>query len=249
MPPIEMAQPGAEDIQALRRRANIQPGQRIIGMAVRLATEKGVEYLVEALPLVLAKHPTARVLVAGPYQNIIGEEAYARRLLPSDQQLGDHWTFLGALPPAEHAAFFQQCELTVLPSINSTEFVWHGPGRIDVVWHARGCFRPARCPHARDAQRHRKDFPSANAAALAQAIIEILDQPRPFRGHPEQLLYNSRPEQTALAYEKIFHELLAPYSAPGTSAPRTLGTTMRSIADTTLEYGAEYRAPIKKDEV
>jgi glycosyltransferase involved in cell wall biosynthesis len=34
-------------------------------MAARLATEKGVEYLVEALPQVLEKYTIARILFAG----------------------------------------------------------------------------------------------------------------------------------------------------------------------------------------
>src|SRR4030067_512943 len=60
-------------------KANVQPGQRLIGMVARLATEKGVEYLVEALPEVLQRFPTARVLHMGQYQNVMGGGRHALR--------------------------------------------------------------------------------------------------------------------------------------------------------------------------
>ncbi len=121
LPPVEVVPITEADREAFRAKVGIQPGQRIIGMAARLATEKGVEYLAEALPLVMHKYPTARVLFQGQYQNVFGEEAYARHLAPMIEQLGEHWTFLGNLSPVEMAAFFHECEVTVLPSLNSTE--------------------------------------------------------------------------------------------------------------------------------
>jgi len=65
-----------------RARFGILPGQRIIGMAARLATEKGVEYLVQALPQVLEHVPQARLLFVGSYQNVVGEREYAARIMP-----------------------------------------------------------------------------------------------------------------------------------------------------------------------
>ena len=51
-------------------------------MAARFATEKGVEVLLDAMPTILEKYPKALFQFAGPYQNIIGEEAYFDRLKP-----------------------------------------------------------------------------------------------------------------------------------------------------------------------
>ena len=64
-------------------------------MVGRLAAEKGVEYLVRALPLILEKHPEARVVHVGQYQDVMGEEAYAEMLKPLIEELGDRWQFLG----------------------------------------------------------------------------------------------------------------------------------------------------------
>ena len=120
-PPIELYEITPEIITAFRAKYAIKPEQRIIGMASRLATEKGVEYLVKALPAVLEKFPTARVIFAGQYKNVLGEETYAQKLAPLIKELGEHWTFLGVLPAEEFSAFFHETEVTVLPSINSTE--------------------------------------------------------------------------------------------------------------------------------
>ena len=77
-------------------------------MAARFAAEKGVEILLDALPAVLEKFPQAQVLFAGQYQNVLGEQAYADRLLPRirEYEAAGHWKFLGVLGPVQIAAFY-----------------------------------------------------------------------------------------------------------------------------------------------
>ncbi len=189
-------------------KARILPGQRIIGMAARLATEKGVEYLAQALPLVLQKHPTARVLFVGQHQNVFGEEAYARRLAPVIEALGGHWTFLGNLPPVEWAAFFHECELTVLPSLNSTESF----GMVQI--ESMLCGTPvvaSSLPGVRQPVSMTgmgRIVPPGDAAALGQAIIEILDHPEDFRGDVSQIARRFAPDTIAGEYETVFEGLL-----------------------------------------
>lgn len=209
LPPVELASITEQDLVAFRRKYGIRPGQRIIGMAARLATEKGAEYLAEAMPRVLEVHPQARVLFVGPYQNVFGEEQYAARLAPLIAQLGEHWSYLGVLPDREMAAFFRACEVTVLPSLNSTESygmvqvesMLSGtpvvasdlPGvRVPVTTTRMGCI-----------------VPPADAGKLAQAIIDILDHPGAYRGEPEALVRRSTPQAVAEAYEKVFRQLAA----------------------------------------
>ena len=213
-PPIELAPVTQADLQAFRQKFNLQPGQRIIGMAARLATEKGVEYLAEALPAVLEKHPTARVLFVGPYQDVIGEEDYARRMTPileklnDGQSSGEHWTFLGVVSPVEMSAFFHESEVTVLPSINSTESY----GMVQV--EAMACGTPvvaSDLPGARVPVRETGMgliVPPADPQALAQALIAILDDPQAYRGQPEKLIPLSTPEAVAQQYEALFEKLL-----------------------------------------
>jgi glycosyltransferase involved in cell wall biosynthesis len=204
LPPVQVEQVSASDLEAFKRKFNIQPGQRIIGIAARLATEKGVEYLVQALPAVLERHPSARVLVVGPYQNVIGEEEYASRIMSIVGSLGEHWSFLGVVTPVELAAFFHESEVTVLPSLNSTESF----GMVQV--EALACGAPliaSDLPGMRVPVRMTGSgllVPPANPVQLARALITVLDEPERYRGQPEKLVSLSTPENVAQEYEKLF---------------------------------------------
>jgi glycosyltransferase involved in cell wall biosynthesis len=207
-PPIELAPVQTRDLQNFREKQGIQSDQRIIGMAARLATEKGVEYLVEAMPAVLEKFPNARVLFAGQYQDVLGEENYASKLAPLIQDLGDHWTFLGVLPPQEWSAFFHEAEVTVLPSINRTESF----GMVQV--ESMTCGTPV---ISTDLPGVRQPIsltgmglivPPRNAPALAEGLIEILNQPNGYGGYHPELMSRFSPESVAAEYEELFHKLL-----------------------------------------
>ena len=207
-PPAEVQAVTEADLAAFRERAGVQAGQRIIGMAARLATEKGVEYLAEALPLVLEKHPSARVLFVGQYENVFGEDLYARRLAPLIEAMGEHWKFLGTLSLAEISAFFHECEVTVLPSLNSTESF----GMVQV--ESMLCGTPvvaSDLPGVRQPvmiSGMGRVVPAADVQALAQAIISILDHPEKFQGDPASITERFSPETVAVAYEEIFNRLL-----------------------------------------
>lgn len=214
LPPVELTPVSDEERAAFLQKHNIQPQQRIIGMAARLATEKGVEYLAEALPKVLEKHPTARVLFVGPHENVVGEEEYARKLKPLIEDLGEHWSFLGVVSKAEMSAFFHESEVTVLPSINSTESY----GLVQVEAMACGGMVVAsdipgvRVPVLKTGAGLL--VPPANPDALAKALIRILDDPERFEGRPETVVRLSTPEAVAANYEKVF-ELAMEFAAKG----------------------------------
>ncbi len=206
-PPVELPQVSEADVAAFKQKYGILPGQRVIGMNARLATEKGVEYLIEAMPQVLKKYPTARVLHVGQYQNVLGEEKYAAKLAPLIERLGEHWSFLGVLSPEEQAAFFHASEVLVLSSINATES-W---GMVQV--EAMTCGTPAvatdlpgvRCP-VQETGMGRVVAPR-NPQALASAIIEILDRPEQFAGDAAAVRGKYSTQAVARFYEALFKEL------------------------------------------
>jgi glycosyltransferase involved in cell wall biosynthesis len=206
-PPAEVEKITPSEREAFRQKTGIQPGERLIGMAARLATEKGVEFLAQALPTVLEKHPTARVLFVGQHENVFGEEAYARKLAPLIANLGEHWKFLGTLPPAELSAFFHECEVTILPSLNSTESF----GMVQI--ESMLCGTPV---IASDLPGVRQPValsgmglvtPVGDAQALSRAIMHILDEPGRFHGNHEEIAHRFSPETIAVAYENIFKML------------------------------------------
>jgi glycosyltransferase involved in cell wall biosynthesis len=207
--PVELMPTTETDIEAFKQKYQILPGHRPIGMVARLATEKGVEYLIEALPRVLAKHPTARVLFVGQHQNVLGEENYARRLAPLFEKYQDNWSFLGVLSPEELTAFFYSCEVLILPSLNATESF----GIVQV--EAMSCGTPAiasdlpgvRCP-VRETGMGRV-VPPRSAEALSEAIIEVLDAPQNFQGDPAAVRARYASETVARQYESLFKELIS----------------------------------------
>lgn len=209
-PPVELNQVQPSTIEAFRRKYAIEPGQRVIGMAARLATEKGVEFLAQALPAILECFPQARVLHVGPYLDVIGEEAYGQRVMKLIEPVRDRWTWLGVVPDEEMSAFFHTCEVLALPSLNSTESF----GIVQV--EAMMCGAPvvvSDLPGMRvPVQQTGKGIviPSADAPALAGAIIRILDQPQDYQGNAGPLVKQSTPAAVAEAYERIFDTLIAP---------------------------------------
>jgi len=210
LPPIELTPINKTDLIAFREKYKVTPEQNIIGMAARLATEKGVEYLARALPKVLDLFPNARVLFVGPYKNIVGEEKYTKSLSPIIDQLGKHWSFLGILTPVEMTAFFQECEVTVLPSINSTESY----GMVQV--ESMICGTPVVCSNLPGVRvpvgitGMGMVVPTANPDQLASAIIDILSQPDQYKGNLGAISIPSDPDFVAGEYESIFHDLIYP---------------------------------------
>ncbi len=206
-PPVELPAPEPGRVAAFRKKWGLD-GQVVVGMMARLAAEKGVEYLLEALPHILAVYPNTRVLFAGPYENVVGEAAYARRLRPLFERYRDHWTFVGVLDPAEAVAFFANCHVTVLPSINATESF----GLVQV--ESMLCGTPVvasdlpgvRVPTATTGMG--RTVPPRNGRALAEAILEVLAHREAYVRPREEVERHYSTGRTAAAYEELFKTLL-----------------------------------------
>jgi glycosyltransferase involved in cell wall biosynthesis len=172
-PPVAMPSPDAARVSDFRKR-HIADGGRLIGFAARFAAEKGVEFMLRALPGIHREYPHARVLFAGEYQHVVGEQRHWRRMQPALEAAGSHWRFLGALEPAEMATFFAACDVTVLPSINSTESF----GLVQV--ESMLCGTPvvaADLPGVRVPVRTTgmgRIVPPADSTALAEAVCEVI---------------------------------------------------------------------------
>jgi glycosyltransferase involved in cell wall biosynthesis len=204
-PPVEVAAIPAGEAEAFRQRWNIQGP--VIAMAARLATEKGVEVLLHALPRVLERHPHARVLYAGQFEDVLGEAAYARRLAPLFHRYRQHWTFLGTLSASEMAAFFPNCDVLVVPSLNSTESF----GLVQV--EAMLCGTPSiasALPGVRQPVIQTGMglvTPVGDSAALATAILEVLDDRPRFVRPRDEIAARFSTQRTATEYEALFHRL------------------------------------------
>lgn len=208
-PPVEVPRASAEDVAAFRVRHALDARAPVIGMAARLAAEKGVEVLLDALPRVLASLPDAQVLFAGQHEAVFGEEAYARRLAPALERHRGRWTFLGVLDANEMAAFFANLDVIVVPSLNSTESF----GLVQV--EAMLCGTPAvasALPGVRQPVLQTgmgEIIPIGDGAALADAIVRVTSRRTDYAKPREEIERRFSTPLTIDGYEALFDRLVS----------------------------------------
>ena len=207
-PPVELPEVGEGAVAAFGKMHGLDESGPVIGMAARLASEKGVEVLLRALPQVLEEYPQARVLFAGQYRDVLGEETYAQRLAPLFRKYEDHWRFLGVLRPLQMAAFYPNLDVIVVPSLNSTESF----GLVQV--EAMLCGTPSiasNLPGVRQPVEQSgmgKVVPIGDSDALAEAIIDVITHREDYVRPREEISERWSTERTAAGYESLFDELI-----------------------------------------
>lgn len=91
-----------------------------IGFSGRIAEEKGIEYLIEAIKKINKKN--IELIFAGPYGNrVAGENQYFLKIKNHLIKNKITHKFLGNLNENQLASFYKLIDLLVLPSINHTE--------------------------------------------------------------------------------------------------------------------------------
>ena len=120
LPPIVFKNCDYESIKAFRKKY-APHGENLIGFAARFASEKGIEYLLNALPIIQKEFPNLKVLFAGEHKDVVGEKNYNKIKKDILNRFRNQWIFLGVLDPDKMAEFYGACDVTVLPSINKTE--------------------------------------------------------------------------------------------------------------------------------
>lgn len=205
-PPISLTECSDAVAQDFRIRHQLD-GRSVIGISARLASEKGIEILLKALPIVLEKIPEALVLHAGPNKNIIGEEAYTARLAPIFERYKENYRFLGTLIDDELTAFYRNLDLLCICSLNSTESF----GLVQIEAMSNGvpvaaCNLPGvRQPVTMTGMGEVTAV--GDHQALAQAIIKILDNKASYQRDQALIAQAFAPSETASAYIKLFVEL------------------------------------------
>jgi len=208
-PPVELPDVSDKEVKEYRQQTIPTGSSPVIGMAARFATEKGVEVLLGALPKIVEAFPNALVQFAGPYQNIIGEEEYFKRLWPMINRYQDQkqWQFLGTLDPHQMALFYKNIDLLVLPSLNSTEAF--GLVQIEAMFNGVPCIA-SNLPGVRQpVKRHAmgKVVPIGDSNALAEAAIDILSHRNEYRIDQEALKKQYSPDSLAEKYETLFKKI------------------------------------------
>lgn len=208
-PPVTLPDAGPSGVAAFAKMHNPGGQRPVIGMAARLASEKGVGVLLEAFPRILERYPDARILFAGQYQNVLGEQAYAQRLdfLIRRYEQSGQWKFLGVLNPLQMAAFYPNLDVLVVPSLNSTESF--GLVQVEAMLNGVPCVA-SDLPGVRQPVRMTgmgEIAPVGDAAGLADALLQVLEQRPAYVRSREEIAALFAPEQTAAAYERLFAEI------------------------------------------
>lgn len=208
-PPVDLPEATPASIDQFTKENNPHHRQPVIGMAARFASEKGVDVLLNALPIVLKKYPSAMVLYAGAYKNILGEEAYWKRLSPIIQGYIEQgaWKFVGNLNPEQMAAFYPNLDVFLVPSLNSTESF--GLVQIEAMMNGVPCIASDLPGVRQPVIMHQmgKIVPIGDGTALGEAICEIIENPHSQKNNLEEIRRKYLPDTIAAKYEELFGHL------------------------------------------
>jgi glycosyltransferase involved in cell wall biosynthesis len=178
-----------------------------IGFAARFAAEKGVEYLLQALPAVLEQFPEARVVFTGAYKDTVGEEEYFASLTPLLQQHAAQLVFMDLLRDEEMASFFSLCDVLAVTSLNSTEAF----AMVQAEAMLAGTPVVATdLPGVREAVRRTgmgEIVPARDAAALAAALVRVLQRGDEYRKPREEIARAFDLDASLHQYEALFAQL------------------------------------------
>jgi len=119
LPPIEIKNTMQQETQL---NVSLRNNDIVIGYAGRIATEKGLEYLIRAIQKIKKTKNNTRLLLAGPYgKEVAGEMLYYQRIIESLNNSRVSYQMLGNLEGNNLINFYKSISVLVLPSINQTE--------------------------------------------------------------------------------------------------------------------------------
>jgi len=206
--PVDSLDPVPEEAKSFRLRFGLMESDKVLGLAGRVASEKGYEYLAQALPLVWQKYPSARVVHAGSWKGVIGEETYLAKVEQMIQCFGDKWKSLGFLSDEDFMRFFAACDLLVFSSLNATESF----GIVQIEALSQGTpvvasdLPGVRQPVLRTGIG--RIVPVRDAESLAEGIISVLEEGPGARKVPETYLGQFDQKKVAERYQEIYSSMV-----------------------------------------
>ena len=208
LPPVTVPDVDSESVKEWAKLHGVMGDYPIIGVASRLAADKGIEFLLNALPKLLEVFPNLKILHAGPIDQVIGESAYYERLKPIFEQYSQCYKFVGTLDGYDMARFYRSCDLLVLPSINSTETF----GLVQIEAALCGVSTIASdLPGVRvPTQMTGMGFTvePGDSDKLGEGILRLLDENDRYHMRKDEIYAQFAPSLVAEQYESLFRKLL-----------------------------------------
>ena len=176
-----------------------------IGVAARLASEKGLEYLFEAIPVIqnAFANKKIQIVIAGP-DAPVGERSYRKKIRRLEKKYKESLVFLGEIDPEKMGAFYALLDVLILPSVNSTETF----GMVQVEAMMTGVpvvasnLPGVRIPIAKTGMGI--VVPPKDVQAIASATISILRDRRKYVRSQSQVAGLFSLERTRQFYERLF---------------------------------------------
>ncbi len=180
LPSAPLARFRRESRAALQARLGLAKGPLLLAVS-RIVPIKGLEWLVQALPPLVARWPTLTALIVGPIG--AGDEAYARRLQADATRLGvgQHLHLLGPYPLEAMPTFYAAADVLVVAS------VFEGLGKTGIEAGANGtpCVitETAGLAHYVRSAGAGLIVPPGDPVALAEAVTSLLSNPERWAAH------------------------------------------------------------------
>ncbi len=216
--------------------AGLAEGGPVVGTVGRLIEEKGHIYLLQAIPLILRRHPDAQFL-------IVGDGRLRPRLASylADKPFRDRVSITGLRPDVPE--MLSLMDVFVFPSLSE--------GFPIAPIEAMAARRPVACSKIPQLdgvvfdEETGLSFPPADPPALAAAVCRLLDEPSlrvRLANNAFRLVSETYTETCMMrAYESLYTELTTDH---GSSAPRS--NTRRSLQANpgTSQASAQTRIPV-----
>lgn len=207
LPPVPKPEVDKEKIKEFKDKIKVKL-RFYIGFAARIAVDKGLEYLLETIPIIKKKLTESfQILIAGPKDEVIGEEKYKEKIDKLIEKYKDDVVFLGAIKPEEMGSFYSLLDILVLPSVNSTEAF----GMVQV--EAMKIGKPvvaSDLPGVRipiKLSKMGKISPIKDSEKLAENIIEVLTNKEKYLTNKDKIEEIFSLDETIKFYENSFRKI------------------------------------------
>jgi glycosyltransferase involved in cell wall biosynthesis len=198
-PPARLPAPDREAVAAWRAELGLTDAP-VVGFAGRWVEEKGFDVLLEALPLMLERRPDLRLVYAGDHR--IPYERFFDRCAPLVERHPDHLTFVGLLRDQQRLAdFYALGDVFAVPSRSDCFALVQAEALMSNTPVVVSDIPGAREPIMRTGLG--RLVPPEDTGALADALLEVLDEPERYADARERVLAEYDPERALDAYERV----------------------------------------------
>lgn len=178
-----------------------------IGFAGRIAREKGIGFLLSAIPNIENKiGHNFRVCIAGPGKDVVGG-GFEKELSKLIEKYKNYLIFLGPLDQKHMAMFYNSIDVLVLPSTERLESF----GFVQVEAMLSGCpVVASNLPGVRvpiELTKMGEIVPVGNPEKIAEAIVKVLSSRKKYIKTKKQIREVFNWKDTINRYEKIFKSL------------------------------------------